>query len=197
MKTREPLSFLGAGGDKGLDWNDPNEWGWFGEGRDFSGYMVLARGVNERAANGHDRCSIPCPYYQAEGDRLWVRETWAAPHDFDAFPPRAIPVGTRITYAADAGHRGPRGVGGLIARPSIFCMPWMSRITLAVASTRVERLQNITPADVIAEGIPPERCDPREYATLWDSINGKRAPWSSNPWVWRVEFSRIEQEPTP
>lgn len=29
------------------------------------------------------------------------------------------------------------------------------------------------------------------FAKLWDRINGKRAPWASNPWVWRVEFRRV------
>ena len=36
-----------------------------------------------------------------------------------------------------------------------------------------------------------ERLRPRGlWCAGWDRINGKRAPWSANPWVWRVEFRR-------
>ena len=78
---------------------------------------------------------------------------------------------------------------------------WASRITLAVVSVRVERLQAITEEDARAEGVlrtggranlDPHHFRPARdlFADLWDSINVKRAPWSSNPWVWRVEFRR-------
>lgn len=34
--------------------------------------------------------------------------------------------------------------------------------------------------------------DPRvAFRKLWDSINSKRAPWESNPWVWCVSFRRV------
>jgi hypothetical protein len=77
---------------------------------------------------------------------------------------------------------------------------------------RVERLQEITEEDARAEGVRPsdaavvfqndasgrphQRSDMGmthlgAFAILWDKINGKRAPWVSNPWVWRVEFRRV------
>jgi len=31
------------------------------------------------------------------------------------------------------------------------------------------------------------------YRSLWDKINGDRANWASNPWVWVVTFKRIEK----
>jgi len=83
-------------------------------------------------------------------------------------------------------------------KPSIYMPHEISRITLEVIGVRVERLQDISDDDAKAEGIdcpsyPETVMNP--YATyfpmVWDRINGKRAPWSTNPWIWRVEFRRL------
>ena len=142
---------------------------------------------------------IACPYGQP-GDRLWVREAWAAPHKFDAHRPADIPALTRWHYAAT------EELGGLRGRPSIHMPRCASRITLKVTGVRVERLQDISEADALAEGIAySERfngyCigmaehfhshDPREsYRSLWRAINGAGS-WDANPWVWVVEFKKV------
>ena len=80
---------------------------------------------------------------------------------------------------------------------------WASRITLEITSVRVERLQDIDLADALAEGISDtgalildragnEQGGPiAEYAVLWEQINGPGS-WDANPWVWVIEFKRVE-----
>lgn len=152
-----------------------------------------------------DRCSYGISrLYQPEGDRLYVRETWCAEQQFDHLPPSQIPEGSRIWYAADLPEETDE-MGKW--RPSIHICRWMSRITLEVVAVRVERLRQITVSDVRAEGVRcPEHdfdggfclgacCSLRDaWINLWDSINGKRegCSWDANPWVWVVEFRRLE-----
>jgi hypothetical protein len=132
--------------------------------------------------------------------------------DVEAAPsiPKAPGTWWSVVYAAAdpqaAYHRDDRGFGW---RPGIHMPRWASRITLEVTSVRVERVQDISEADARAEGVRPffeayehigrdQRICTGEYARdapyrasyacLWDEINGDRALWSSNPWVWVVEF---------
>lgn len=129
------------------------------------------------------------------GDRLWVRETWA-----DNVP--GCPSG--ISYRAD--HQDGRGDGPASPmkwRSPIFMPRLASRITLEVLSVRVERLQEIDKKDEFgqhvdggawAEGF---RCPNPTAAFMlyWDSLNAKRGfGWDANPWVWVIEFRRVDQE---
>lgn len=112
-----------------------------------------------------------------------------------------------VVYAAtDPAAAECREDRGFPWRPSIFMPKWACRIWLHVESVRVERLRDIRTADIVAEGVEvpavdytvpehPDRLDAeraeharRTFAGLWDTINAKRAPWESNPWVWVVEF---------
>ncbi|HEU6454935.1 MAG TPA: hypothetical protein VN201_05685 [Roseateles sp.] len=163
-----------------------------------------------------DRGPSRCPYGQP-GDRLWVREAWRVSKQHDPKPPRDIParkctvffeVGGSIANQANGrweedptySANGADWVGKL--RPSMFMPRWASRITLQITGVRVERLKDIGARDAIAEGAQPEFPDPvvsqacpedyvTGYRTLWESINGAGS-WALNPWVWVVEFKRIE-----
>lgn len=152
---------------------------------------------------------LPCPYGQP-GDRLWVRETWrgivktSAPWDDCTTYGVAHYVPDedecrRLEYAATFGE-GAKGW-----RPSIHMPRWASRITLEITRARVERLQDISKADAMAEGIvlQPDggygladtthyhSTDPRQsYFSLWEAINGDGSV-QANPWVWVVEFRRL------
>jgi hypothetical protein len=150
--------------------------------------------------------SVFCPYGQP-GDRLFVREAFRLCQEADEVSPRDSDPGYRVWYEADKPHQP--GAGRL--RPSIHMPRWASRITLEVTGVRVERLQDISKADAVAEGVRPDcRCLPDDdtaafnrigkvrgnsfpiarYAALWESINGPGS-WDANPWVWVVEFKRV------
>lgn len=132
-----------------------------------------------------------CPYGQP-GDRLWVREAWRVVWSSDGEPPRSFDASYRFWYEADAPLQD--GYGKL--RPSIHMPRCASRITLKITGVRVERLQDISIRDCIAEGIHcggpenPDGIEKRDYRDLWASINGPES-WDANPWVWVIEFRRI------
>jgi hypothetical protein len=126
----------------------------------------------------------PCRHGQP-GDRLWVKETFypQGPNSF--------------FYRADWNDED--GEPDWNWKPSIFCTRKASRITLEITAVRVERLQDITIEDAIAEGCSnyapdyPNSTKPAvtAYHTLWESINGPGS-WAKNPWVWVIEFRRVE-----
>lgn len=83
-------------------------------------------------------------------------------------------------------------------KPGMFMPEWASRSKALVVSARPERLQDITACDCIKEGLTTKLkehdacCDLIEqYKNLWDSINAKKYPWSSNPCVWRYELKKL------
>jgi hypothetical protein len=150
--------------------------------------------------------------YGVPGDRLWVRETFYAwgkwepyldgkkdrwrflDHTDEKHP---------IKYPVSEGNRfyqGPANGGDdYHCRPSIFMKRKYSRIALEVTGVIVERVQDISDCDSLAEGIKPLDLAARGYIdarvafrVLWDSINAKRGySWDTNPWVWAVEFMMI------
>lgn len=163
---------------------------------------------------------VPCPY-GAVGDRLWVREAWRSAVGLDkvkgaaSLKPHCQPLDVPIRYEADGEDRDGHRIdnfGGRWGRyrHARFMPRWACRLLLEVTEVRVQRLQDTSASDARAEGIV-ERDRPDEFsrdavvaidgsaylnvghafASLWDSINGKRAPWASNPWVWAVTFQRV------
>lgn len=167
--------------------------------------------------------------YGVVGEHLWVREAWRAETDWV--------VGNRssqadIRYAADGENQRQswmeipeaeqekwtawlsRHVDGKDRgfKPSIHMPRWASRIDLLIESVRVERVQDISEEDAIAEGaekitygcvgnlegyrplpgamIASHALARDWYKSLWESINGPGS-WASNPWVWVVGFKVI------
>jgi hypothetical protein len=162
------------------------------------------------AVEGGHIGSVRCPYGQP-GDRLWVREGFAP---VDGNGHKCSPSAAAFVVLADGAQKYRDGAyfpplpeyqqgvfDGIKWRPSIHMPRWACRIVLEVTDVRIERLKSITEADARAEGVDPTEWmggPAREsycaaFADLWNRINIKRAPWSSNPWVWVVSFKRVEE----
>ncbi|EKZ6514951.1 hypothetical protein RYB76_002291 [Klebsiella pneumoniae] len=158
----------------------------------------------------------PCPF-GAVGDRIWVRETWQAIHDYcdenghvdERRCARSIPR-HRGNYwhpvYQEAWGNESREDREFPWRPSIHMPRWASRILLEITDVRVERLSSISQEDAKAEGMEltgwrPTYSDPDSggevmtpydnFAELWSSIYGDES-WKANPWVWVIEFKRVE-----
>lgn len=148
-------------------------------------------------------------------DRLWVREAWRASVAVDHLPPRDIWANTPVCYEAGGSNRPGHNIEWGRYRPGMFMPRWASRITLIVESVRIERLQEITEEDAIAEGIESQssdfgrgwsvytsdimpdgrhgtltRCPRNSFQSLWTGINGPGS-WDANPWVAAITFRSI------
>jgi len=120
------------------------------------------------------------------GDILYVRETWAE-----------MPYG--YVYCAD--NESPEGWDCDDRwRPSIHMPREAARIFLRVTAGRVERLQDITEAQAVAEGFEPFPYEPASvgFVETWNEMikpSGRALySWDANPWVWVIEFEHISRE---
>lgn len=138
-----------------------------------------------------------CPFGDF-GTRLWVRESFYQNGPKQVLYDDDVQVKISIRDLVN---------GGWERKPSIHMPRWASRITLAIVSVRVERVQEISEEDAKAEGVEmtgsrwqgygelrdesfeSARCS---FWSLWDSINAKRGfGWDKNPYVWVIEFRRV------
>lgn len=192
-------------------WVDPNARGCLGP------CLKVPRPAEDTVHRVYSRLEV--------GDRLWVRETWARENPYSDGG-ESCPVAYRADlvwgtldglgrffrhgFVIDGSgrHPWPDSMRGDSRGMAAFGDRWRSprymsrrasRITLDVTGVRVERVQDISEDDAIAEGVnwDPISPDPHDarlrFAALWDRINAKRGfSWESNPWVWVIEFKRLE-----
>ncbi|WP_343177857.1 hypothetical protein [Pseudomonas sp. 4810-S13] len=143
-----------------------------------------------------------CPYGRKR-DRLWVRETWYCDHFEVQKGPYLQPADMHdldqsredgeLVYAADG--LAPYEQEQPTWKPSIHMPRWACRILLEITDVRVERLQDISTEQIIAEGLSTALREHdaevdlrRQWRDLWGSTGGG---WDANPWVWVVEFKRV------
>jgi hypothetical protein len=186
--------------------------------------------------------NFECPYGKP-GDRLWVRETFYQFGHWESVPGVKTKTGRMkwrfvahddfVLYDAPDEFRKGRhhkdpATPAWHKRLGRFMPRWASRITLEITGVRVERVQDITETDAIAEGLTeyfwnseaaalphlaaeikagtrywqhviPKRSRQGSvwnkanlaFRELWNDINGPDS-WDANPWVWVVEFKRLE-----
>ena len=152
---------------------------------------------------GDSTFPLICPYGQP-GDRLWVRETFGYVSPDEHQRPHSE---CKIEYRADLAPGCTDRPGQWPVdeckgdperprwRPSIHMPRAASRILLEIVAVRVERLNDCSDIDALAEGCSARDmrsgdCMASVYARLWESINGSGS-WAGNPWVWVVEFKRV------
>ncbi len=141
----------------------------------------------------------------SKGDILYVRET------FCPFIADDIIDGVKYAYKADATPNSEEARKNLGYKwyPSIHMPKEAARIFLRVRSVYAERLQDINGYGVLAEGVDNGRSNPTmgkrwenmqriSYANVWNSTikksDLKKYGWDANPWVWVIEFERLEVE---
>ena len=192
-----------------------------GNPSDRHGRLDFEQGILKQSSqlNGcwHVHKKFKCPYGKI-GDVLWVRENtrticYGRGDEFEYGEFCIEYLADDLLVSCPKEHhdwwRHNWHIRPSTTLPSIFMPRWASRITLEITAIRVERVQKITRADAVAEGIIHEVCDhghlevctagcwpepEHKFRDLWDSINKKRGyGWDVNPWCWCVEFRRIDK----
>lgn len=157
--------------------------------------------------------AVACPYGKP-GDRLWVREAHYRFGHWEPIKDQRTKTGrqkwkfvadtTDVRYNENAPESFRKGMHATDPetpawhkRLARFMPRQYSRITLEITKIRVERLNDISEADAMAEGVDwkpyaglASRTAKKLYAELWESLNGLGS-WSENHWVWVIEFKRI------
>ena len=180
-------------------------------------------------ADGFKYVSMPqfCPYGQP-GDRLWVKEIWrvgawqedtdriAVDYKADGYcRPEWIEVldeeqfstlweqstnDARKVYGEMERYHWKQGESPCRWRNPRYMPRWASRVELVLLDAGLERLQDISEEDALADGgwiyakCPIHKAPIESYRAVWNVLNAKRGyPWESNPWVWRLRFELIDK----
>ncbi|WP_368755168.1 hypothetical protein [Klebsiella oxytoca] len=162
----------------------------------------LAKVINGPWVDTSER-NYRCPFGDV-GDRIWVRETWA---EAGASAPDLKLYRANYPEHVPSHYENVPPANEIRWTPSIHMPRWASRILLEIIDVRVERLNAISEHDAQAEGVAKLRggfwqhyqpgwtqhqlSARGSFVTLWKSIYGEES-WNSNPWVWVIEFKRVE-----
>lgn len=159
----------------------------------------IVYGLTETGVSVTRHEPMRCRYGQL-GDRLWVKEIYATPGNYDEYKPSELKWHCQ---SADLAYKATEQYGDVYFtwRSAMFMPYWAHRLDLDVITIKPERLQDISQADAKAEGAACPLGVPEDveigyvlgFKRRWDALNAKRGyPWSSNPWVWAIEFKRVK-----
>jgi hypothetical protein len=180
-------------------WAEGREWGWGETTWEDIAYAAIDGGEGEGRCRNRDwlpSANVGEWFETEDGRRVHFGPPNSTPYFSD--------TQECITHLYDPDERGGeplrlRAKSG--SMPSIHMPRWASRISLRITDVRVERLNDISASDALAEGMTfPEAMqwgnDPQDaFAELWRRINGE-ASWDANPWVWVISFQTAPTPPT-
>jgi hypothetical protein len=171
---------------------------------------------------------LRCPYGVPD-DRLWVREAWIPDPPIDGSwdscyewngcgrPINGVPK--QYQSPNHCIYKASWSGTGLVWRPSIHMPRWASRTLLEITDVIPQRIQDMTDADALAEGIKilpitgTGACHClytiddievfetalKAYRHLFRTVNhqkgGKDTSWARNDWVWKITFKVLENKP--
>jgi len=149
------------------------------------GFGVFGETAEQCMGNYNKVFKSLCPFGRI-GDRLWVRESFRLFNSSKECGCSESPCGCPCNGTPI--YRATHDDGESKWKPSIHMPRSACRIILEIANVRVERLQDISEGDALAEGIPElVKCKSPadEFRMIWEDTGGE---WNSNPWVWVIEF---------
>lgn len=195
------------------------------DGRKTQTRRVITKGAALDALSvfGPDFLTLPgnrdlLPINVVPGNRLWVREAWRTADAYDDLKPSELGGEEPISFEADGsaetfGWPSPRAWGRY--RHGRYMPRWASRLTLTVTDVRVQRVQDISETDAMAEGVEHSQDRSRgnvigwrdylerggkcgtargSFQSLWNSLNAQRGyGWDANPWVAAYTFTVARQ----
>ncbi len=147
---------------------------------------------------------IKCPF-GVPGDRLWIKETWRAPVEFDSMGTDQIKE-----KCLSAGYQGfwcpveyfdskrdgwpthPILAPGRL-RPAATMPRELARLVLEISQIEIQRLQEITKEQLTKEGLGEysEEEARVEFQNQWKDCYNRKAPWKNDPWVWVLSFQKV------
>ncbi len=179
----------------------PDNWRYDGIDKDNPSIHYFER-LNIKGKPTEQYQKVLCPYGQV-GDVLWVRETCRI-------------VNGKFIYKTDDPATYADASGNAVSpwKPSIHMPAAACRSWCIITGIECQRLQDISPADAIGEGIEEVPSDmpitwrnyekgfewdglgdaTQSFQSLWESINGKES-WGANPWVWVVRYEHTTTPP--
>lgn len=184
------------GGESWLDEKDrtPHRWSW----EAWHGPLF------DNKPDGHLAGTHSVKMDYVPGERRCLLTTWAVHSGFDIWKPTALhrafiekhPIRETFEFwHAGLGTPKPEWAGK--SRPGRFLPNHLRPLmpVFEIVSVKAERVQEISPDDCRAEGMPVENNDVGVrygFGQLWNSINESRGyGWQVNPWVWGVTFNEV------